>query len=138
MYESIRKHTAFALLLTSIAGCSRFGEFKLPGIETAGERNAAFEEEQQHRHAYQSEGSTKAMRWLKANRIHSGMRLRTVNETFGEDGQRVWEDAKYKSRGGHYRAGDETYKWGPDRDGNAHVLVFRDDRLVDFDPKEYR
>ncbi len=118
------------------AGCVNLDEIKLPGIPTAAELNAEYELEEKYRREYQVERSPDAILWLKTHRIKPGMNLQQVNTIFGEDGTRVYEDARYKVRA-HYLAGDETYKWGPDSDGNGHLLVFRAGRLVNFDPKEF-
>lgn len=123
-------------VIAQLGGCVNLREIKLPGIPTASELNAQFELEEKYRRDYQVERSPEAIRWLKAHRVKPGMNLQQVNEVFGEDGKRVYEDARYKSKS-HYRSGDETYKWGPDSEGNSHLLVFRNGRLVNYDPQEF-
>ena len=121
-----------------LTGCAVLSEIKLPGIATASELNDEFRKEQKYRREYQETGSPEAIRWLKAHRIKPGMTIGTVNEILGEDGRRVYDDTRFKSHGGHYRAGDETYKWGPDAEGSSHLLMFRSDRIVNYDPQEFQ
>jgi hypothetical protein len=113
-------------------------EISLPGVPSAADLHDQHELEKKHRSEFQREGSPTAIRWLKGHRIKPGMKRQDVNAIVGTDGERVYEDSRYKSRGGFYRATDETYKWGPDNEGGSHLFVFRDDRLVNYDPKNFR
>ena len=77
------------------------------------------------------------MQSLLQNRVENGMTPAEISHVLGEEGERVYEDGWIKNRGGHYQAGDETWKWGPDRKGNSVYLVFRESRLVNFDASEF-
>ncbi|GAB4153790.1 MAG: hypothetical protein Tsb009_30240 [Planctomycetaceae bacterium] len=131
------------MLMAVLSGClSSTGMvlpgFYLPGFPSAEEMKSASQMEEKYRAEFQQEGSPEAIRWLKANRLHAGMTVESVNAVFGVDGERVYEDRRFKSNGGIYHEGDETYKWGPDSEGVSHLLVFRDNRLVNYNPKEFQ
>jgi len=87
---------------------------------------------------YQIDRDPKAMRWLLAHEISTGMSVNGVNEIFGQMGDRQYDDSRYKSSSRSFRRTDEVFRWGPDSDGSSVFLVFRDDHLVNFDPEEYR
>ena len=94
-------------------------------------------EEQKYREAFLVDKDPEAMRWLMANRLHSGMTVAQVGLAFGEDGEREYNDRWIKTKGGQYRTGDKAYRWGPDNLGNSMYLVFRENQLVNYDPREY-
>lgn len=57
-----------------------------------------------------------------------------VDNILGETGEREYNDARILREGGSgYRADDFVYRWGPDRDGNVYMFVFRDDHLVNVE-----
>ena len=60
-----------------------------------------------------------------------------VSEMIGEEGQRIQDDGWVTNDGGSFHVGDDTFKWGPDGRGNSYFLVFRDRKLVNFDPGEF-
>ena len=66
------------------------------------------------------------------------MRVAEIGEVIGEEGERVFNDRQIKTRGGHYRATDTTYRWGPDSGGRSVYLIFRDGALLNYDPEEFR
>ncbi|MBM81795.1 MAG: hypothetical protein CMJ78_14555 [Planctomycetaceae bacterium] len=90
-----------------------------------------------HRQRFQQERSSPDVRWLLAKAVDTGMTVADVGEAMGEPGKRVPNDTWIKSSGGHYRSSDEVYKWGPDNRGKSYYLVFRDGRLVNFNPGEF-
>ena len=93
----------------------------------------------EHRRQFQQQGDAESFRWLLGNAIASGMTLSDVEHALGSEGERVWDDQKFKTGGaGRYQQTDETYKWGPDSGGSSAFLVFRDEKLVNYDPKAYR
>ena len=96
------------------------------------------EEVAMHRRRFQQDRISADFRWLLANATRTGMTPKDVGEVLGERGEIVMNDTWIKSSGGHYRASDEVYKWGPDDKGKSVYLVFREDRLVNFDPSEFR
>lgn len=126
------------ILFGTVSGCESFGEIKLPGMTTSAELNQEKKLAQEHREQFQINGSPEAIRWLKANRIQTGMSLQTVEQVIGNPGERVYDDDRYKARDDRYHIGDETYKWGPDSNGNSHLLVFRNNRIVNYNPKEFQ
>ena len=86
---------------------------------------------------YQQTGSPEAIRGLLARCVEQGMSPGEVSEILGEPGQRVYDDGWITNDGGVYQVGDEAYKWGPDGRGTSYFLVFRDRRLVNFDPAQF-
>lgn len=88
--------------------------------------------------AYRLEGDAAAIRWLLAHRIESGMTLDEVEAELGTDGEPV-HGAAFKNKGGtRFQVTDSVYKWGPDAKGDAYYLVFRDERLLNFDRRQFR
>lgn len=92
----------------------------------------------EHRSRFQQQGDPQSFRWLLANHLASGMSLYEVEEVLGSEGERVWNDSQFKKGEGRYQESDETYKWGPDRNGTSAYLIFRDGKLVNYDPSQYR
>jgi hypothetical protein len=43
-----------------------------------------------------------------------------------------------KTNNNAYRSSDKMYAFGPDSKSRTYFLVFRDNRLVGFDPKEFK
>lgn len=114
-------------------GCeSGLKNFKLPGIPTAGELRAKEREAARHREEFRQSRSRKSIRWLLANMVRQGMSLSDVEEQIGEQGELVDNAAYMKERNHTVRLTDQTVKWG------EYVLFFRDDRLVNHNPAEYR
>ena len=64
------------------------------------------------------------------------MSVKDISNVLGEDGVRVHDDTWLK-RGTAYREDDTVYRWGPDKNGRDIYLVFREGRLINFDPKEF-
>ncbi|MEX1232710.1 MAG: hypothetical protein WEB58_20860 [Planctomycetaceae bacterium] len=92
---------------------------------------------EKHRQTYQSERTPESICWLLANQIHSGMSLEEVNDVLGENGIREINSRWITSNGGNYRTDDVAYRWGPDSEGGTVILVFRENRLVNFNPSEF-
>lgn len=88
------------------------------------------------RRRYQTDRDPSAARWLLAHSVRPHMTVKEINDVFGEDGTRVHDDTWLK-RGNGYREDDTVYRWGPDKTGRDIYLVFRDKRLINFDPKEF-
>ena len=98
---------------------------------------AGVHEEEQHRQSYQKSRDPEDLRWLLANRISSGMSVSEVGRIIGQEGRRLYDDTWIKKGGGYYQSGDEAWKWEQDRNGQSLILVFREGRLVNFDPADY-
>jgi hypothetical protein len=43
-----------------------------------------------------------------------------------------------KTNNNAYHSSDKMYAFGPDSKSHTYYLVFRDNRLVGFDPKEFK
>jgi hypothetical protein len=78
------------------------------------------------------------MRWLLAHRVKGGMSYAAVCHVLGEDGERETKDRWLKTGGVNIRIDDEVYAFGPDSEGRNLYLFFRDDRLINFDPDEFK
>lgn len=94
------------------------------------------DEERTHRTRYQTEHDSDSIRWLLSRRVRQGMSEPDVAAILGEPGTPVPADQWIKNEGG-YHMGDETYKWGPDDAGRAYYLVFREGKLVNYNPSEF-
>lgn len=90
-----------------------------------------------YRMQYLTQRDPKALNWLLAHRVVNGMTVAAVGEALGERGEDVVDDAALKT-GGYYLQTDDGYSWGPDTNGRSVVLFFRDGKLVNFDPDEFR
>ncbi len=94
--------------------------------------------EEEHRREYIANHSRKSMRWLLANRVSPGMSYQKVCHVLGEDGKREERDRWLKTGGVNIRIDDEVYSFGPDSDGRMLYLFFREDRLINFNPEDFR
>ncbi len=95
-------------------------------------------EAKKQRREFQLDRTPAAFTWLMANLVENGMTVSEVSEALGETGERYFEDREMKTHGGQYQDTDVGYKWGPDTNGRSVVLFFRDDKLVNFDPDDFR
>lgn len=131
-----------------LAGVGLFLVGLLSGCETSGwahKLERAFSsrpqstsaEEERYRRMYLGNHDRQALYWLLRHRIHSGMPYGDVCRILGEEGVRESRDNWIKTNGGNYQLGDDAYAFGPDSDGQTLYLVFRDDKLVNFDPTEF-
>ena len=119
-----------------LAGCEMPSGSSKHLLSDSGHKNTPAEEAE-HRDEYVSSHSKTAMRWLLANRITSGMHYDDVCHILGEDGERQQNSQWLKNKGTVYRVDDVAYKFGPDAEGNAVYLVFRENRLVNFVPSQF-
>lgn len=124
------------LLALLLGGCASWAELS-PVLLPTPERHSPAEVEQQQRQ-FHIDSDPAAFNWLLAHQVENGMTVAMVNEALGSEGLREFDDADMKRNGGHYQQTDIGYKWGPDRNGRAVVLFFRDGKLVNFDPDEFR
>lgn len=118
-------------------GCSSISTSRPGSFASLFDNESAEREAEAHRSRYQQSRSPVELQWLMRNCVESGMTPAEINRVIGEQGQRVYDDDWIKTRGGHYHSSDNTWKWGPDREGNSVYLVFRENRLVNFDPDEF-
>jgi hypothetical protein len=117
--------------------CEGLREGSVGGLFALPDAESEQREEQHHRTSYQTDRDPDALRWLLANRITTGMMVADVNNVLGEEGQREFNDRRFKTNDGLYRIGDTVYRWGPDSSGTSLYLVFRNDRLINFEPRDY-
>jgi hypothetical protein len=94
--------------------------------------------EEEHRTDYVKTHSSKSMRWLLYHCVRQGMSYKDVSHNLAEEGERVSNDPTLKTGGANIRIDDEVYKFGPDDQGHELYLFFRDDRLINFDPSEFK
>lgn len=127
----------FSGMLMSAVGCASLAmkdnRFYCGLFSCKTDKNQA----EKHRQRYQSEREPESICWLLANEIHSGMLLEEVNRVLGENGVREQNSRWITSNGGNYRADDVAYRWGPDAKGGTVYLLFREGKLVNFDPKQF-
>ncbi|MBI3862783.1 MAG: hypothetical protein HY290_12910 [Planctomycetia bacterium] len=95
------------------------------------------EVEERHRQEYVGTHSRQSMRWLLGHCVELGMTYDDVSKIMGEEGTRETHDRAFKSHGGSYYLDDEMYAWKDDK-GRAVYLGFREGKLVNFDPSEFR
>ncbi len=130
----------FGLLAIGLCGCESVGKGSSQILtKTASEPAAPAPSKRtldSERTRYQTDRASSAARWLLAHCVKPHMRVKEINEVFGEDGVRVRDDTWLK-RGNGYRQDDVVYRWGPDNHGRNIYLFFRDGRLINFDPKEF-
>ena len=128
---------AISLLSFYCMGCGNLHQTAATNGWTFFNSTNSFQEEEQYRDRFVTEGDSQAVRWLLKNRIAGGMELNDVNQILGQRGVRQFDDGWIKNHGGTFRQSDQVYKWGPDSDGKAYMLVFRDDHLLNFNPDDY-
>ncbi|QDT91395.1 hypothetical protein Pan161_30520 [Gimesia algae] len=90
-----------------------------------------------YRMQFQTKRDPKALNWILKNRLYSGMSRNSVEIEIGEEGEFQEASKWLKATGGTFRTSDEAYRWGPDESGRSVYLIFRDDVLVNFDPKDF-
>lgn len=127
-----------AVIIGSLAGCEapswshKLNEsFQAASSEESGPRTA-----EAHRREYASTRSRRSLHWLLAHEIQPGMTYRAVCNVIGEEGERELGDQSLKKTSAHIRIDDETYGW-PDSEGHVLCLFFRDNRLINFDPRDF-
>jgi hypothetical protein len=118
------------------AGCL-IGCETLPNWRQPADSKSPAEIEEEHRAKYQETRDPAALRWLLAQRLENGMSLEDVGRVLGEDGEREFNDQRFKEKEGRYRVDDEMYRFGPDAQGQVYYLGFRDNRLVNFNGRDY-
>lgn len=132
---TLRRFCAGLSLVVSV--CALAGCESPRGLHTKPFSNTnSYEQETQYRKDYQTTRSRRAMRWLLANKVESGMSLQEVNSMLGEQGE-LDESAGHLKRGSGYRVDDKVYHYGPDDSGRALYLIFRDEKLVNFSPERF-
>ena len=125
---------SFALLV----GCGSIEQTSLARMLPFGNKTNVSPQETEQRQKFMNERDPDAFRWLLSHRIHTEMTPEQVAHVLGESGERRFDDREYKTNGGFYQMTDVGYQWGPDRKGHTVVLFFRDGKLINYDPAEFR
>ena len=134
------KASAWVLLLIPAVnvGCEALQQSSLYRMTPFATKSDYTAVEAEHRQKFVQERDPEALRWLLSHRVHNEMSVEEVSQVLGESGERRHDDRDYKTNGGYYQLTDVAYQWGPDRRGRTVILFFRDGKLVNFDPAEFR
>jgi hypothetical protein len=127
---------ALCAAATSFLGCTATGKTTPQLLGKASPDDPPKKTPDSERRRYQVDRDPAAMRWLLAHCVHRAMTVKEINDALGEDSVRVHDDTWVK-RGNGYREDDTVYRWGPDKNGRNVYLVFREGKLINFDPKEF-
>ena len=120
------------------AGCETMHNAGIPGFESFAKPDIeAQKAAAHHRDEYQQSHDHNSLYWLLAHKIASGMTLNEVEAAIGESGERELDTSRV-AKGGSYQITDLVYKWGPDSSGFSVVLFFRDGRVYNFNPHDYK
>lgn len=92
---------------------------------------------EQHRTRYFKSRDREELYWLLRHEVESGMSYEDVCHAIGQNGVPEKHDTWVKTNGGNYQLGDHVYAFGPDNQGQTVYLVFRENKLVNFDPTEF-
>ena len=137
LFSAVCQKVVTVILLLVLAGCEGGPAESINGLRSASGRSSDEKTESEYRKDYQTDRDPEALGWLLANRIRQGMGVGEVNEVLGQDGTREFDDQKLKAGNPAYRADDISYRWGPDSGGRAIYLLFREDKLLNFDPQQF-
>lgn len=121
---------------TAFWGCESLGKTNPDAITKTSADSGPKKTPDSQRRLYQSDRDPVALRWLLSHCVHRQMTVKEISVVLGEDGTRVHDDTWLK-RGNGYREDDTVYRWGPDKNGRDIYLVFRNARLINFDPSEF-
>ncbi len=138
LFSSLLVKFAVIVAMISAIGCEMLHNAGVPGLKPYIKVSTAeVKKEQACRDEFQVNRDHKALYWLLANRIQTGMQLHEVEQVLGEPGERETDMSRLKSDG-IYQTTDLVYKWGPDQSGHSVVLFFRDGHLVNFDRQSFK
>ena len=137
-FSSCLLTVAAILAMIAAVGCEMLHNAGVPGLKPYIKVSPAeVKKEQTCRNDFQVHRDHKALYWLLANRIQTGMQLQEVEQVLGEPGERETDLSRLKSDG-IYQTTDLVYKWGPDQTGHSVVLFFRDGHLVNFNRDSFK
>ncbi len=125
------------MLLTGfLVGCETLHHAGVPGLEQYVKDEAAIEAPKQ-RERFQLDRDPAAFSWLLAHRIQNGMSVSEVGEALGDSGEEFSSSQALKGNAKEYQTTDVGYRWGPDAQGRSVILFFRENHLVNFNPREF-
>jgi hypothetical protein len=124
--------------LALLSGCESPGWMHTLRESFSMSADAGYKAEEANRREFQATGSRKALVWLLANRIDTGMSYGDVCQVLGQDGEREYVDRWLKEKGSTFRLDDAIYRFGPDDEGHSYYLAFRDGHLVNYDRDHFR
>lgn len=135
---AIRRWSAGLLLALVLGGCETPGWGRLDELFSPQHSKITPADEERHRVEYIETRSQESIQWLLRHCVENGMSHEAVAKVLGEQGTREAQDAKFKAGGGtSVQIGDDLYAYGPDDHSRMYYLVFRDNVLVGFEPKDY-
>jgi len=103
----------------------------LAGRPVVSEKEAA-----QRRAAYIEHHNREDLYWLLQNCVTTGMGVHEVAGVVGETPE--LEPHSQWLKQADFRVDDKVYKFGPDSQGQSVYLLFREGRLINHNPDEYR
>ncbi|WP_417381726.1 hypothetical protein [Gimesia sp.] len=125
------------IMLLAGSGCETLPEWDSESMATTHKAEKRVSQAEEYRTRFQTKRDPKALNWILKNRLYSGMPRNSVEKELGEEGEFQEASKWLKATGGTFRTSDEAYRWGPDESGRSVYLIFRDDVLVNFDPKDF-
>ena len=123
--------------LAPIIGCTSLNEGAIRKM-LAPDPETTQADEAKNRERFQQTQDPDALRWLLGNCIENGMTRAQIEAVIGQSGRYEPNDRTIKSGNEAYLTSDKVYAFGPDSESHIYYLVLRDNRLVGFDPKEFR
>jgi len=117
-------------LMIQLMGCSIMNS--LINL-TQQQEETLFAESEKRREEFLIERTEESIKWLLSNRAKNGMSKGDIDRIIGEQGERVFDDTNILSGDGLYRSDDLVYSWGPNKQGHSYMLVFRDNKLINFE-----
>lgn len=106
-------------------------------LESLAGRPVVSEKEQaQRRAAYIENHNREDLYWLLQNCVTTGMGVHEVAGVIGETPE--LEPHSQWLKQADFRVDDKVYKFGPDSQGQSVYLLFREGRLINHNPDEYR
>lgn len=132
-FERSRWLTTAALIVLA-SGCDTLDESGVPGMSNFIDRSDERRQLAEMRDQYQRDRSPEALQWLMRHHVRTGMSPSAISEILGEAGQPEPASSPVLKQGA-FRQGDAVYRWGPDAESRSIFLVFRNDRLINYDPQ---
>lgn len=106
-------------------------------LETLAGRPVVSEKEMARRRAlYIEHHNREDLHWLLQNCVTTGMGVHEVAGVIGETPE--LEPHSQWLKQADFRVDDKVYKFGPDSQGQSIYLLFREGRLINHNPDEYR